>query len=140
MTSDRDDFDRFLQARHAAAQEYVSGNPEPLSRLVARELPATFFSPRGDVTTGTREVATRYEKDDAVFTEGSENVMETLDAAAGDEIAFWVGLQRSEARMRGQEEPVSFDLRVTEIYRRESGQWRLVHRHADPRMDVDQSP
>ena len=138
MTSDRDDFDRFLQARHAAAGEYVNGNPEPLGRLVARELPATFFSPRGDITIGTREVATRYEEDDAVFTEGSENVMETLDAAAGDEIAFWVGLQRSEARMRGQEDPVSFDLRVTEIYRKESGQWRLVHRHADPRRDGQQ--
>jgi ketosteroid isomerase-like protein len=138
MTSDPEDFDRFLKARHAAAGEYVSGNPEPLGRLVARELPATFFSPRGDVTTGTREVATRYRDDDAVFTAGSENVMETLDAAAGDEIAFWVGFQRSEARMRGQEEPVSFDLRVTEIYRREAGQWRLVHRHADPRKDADQ--
>ena len=34
--------------------------------------------------------------------------------------------------MRGEEQPVPFDLRVTEIYRRENAQWKLVHHHADP--------
>lgn len=130
-----DEFDQFLRERHAAAAAYVSGDPAPLGRLVARVLPATFFGPRGDVTTGTREVWERYERDDAVFTGGSTNAMETLDQAAGVDIAFWVGFQRSQVRLRGRDEPVDFDLRVTEIYRREKGAWRLVHRHADPVVD-----
>ena len=52
-------------------------------------------------------------------------------------LAYWVGFQRSQANMRGQDQPVPFDLRVTEVYRRENGQWKLVHRHADP---LKQSP
>jgi hypothetical protein len=60
MAADSEDFELFLLQRQAAAGEYVSGNPEPLGRLVAQELPATFFSPRGDVTTGTHDVWARY--------------------------------------------------------------------------------
>jgi ketosteroid isomerase-like protein len=132
MAADSKDFELFLRQRQAAAGEYVSGNPEPLGRLVAQELPATFFSPRGDVTTGTHDVWARYERDASLFASGSENAFESLDSAAGGDIAYWVGFQRSEANMRGEDRPVAFDLRVTEIYRRENGHWKLVHRHADP--------
>lgn len=132
MPADSEDFEQFLRQRQAAAGEYVSGNPEPLGRLVAQQLPATFFSPRGDVTTGTREVWERYEWDASSFSSGSQNAFEALDSAAAGDIAYWVGFQRSQANMRGEDRPVSFDLRVTEIYRREDGQWKLVHRHADP--------
>ena len=132
MPADSEDFEQFLRQRQAAAGEYVSGNPEPLGRLVAQQLPATFFSPRGDVTTGTREVWERYERDASSFSSGSQNAFEALDSAAAGDIAYWVGFQRSQANMRGEDRPVWFDLRVTEIYRREDGQWKLVHRHADP--------
>jgi len=124
-------FEDFLRARHAAAAAYVSGDPEPLTRLVAREHRATFFSPRGDITAGTEDVASRYNKDAAVFAPGSGNTMETLDSGAGDDVGFWVGRQRSQARIRGQDNPVAFDHRITEIYRREGEEWKLVHRHAD---------
>ena len=132
MPADSENFAQFIRQRHAAAGEYVSGNPEPLGHLVAQELPATFFSPRGDVTTGTRDVWERYERDASLFTSGSENAFEALDSAAAADIAYWVGFQRSQANMCGEDKPVPFDLRVTEIYRRENGQWKLVHRHADP--------
>jgi hypothetical protein len=74
------------------------------------------------VTTGTRDVWERYERDASLFTSGSENAFEALDSAAAGDIAYWVGFQRSQANMRGEDKPVPFDLRVTEIYRRENGQ------------------
>ena len=132
MAADSDEFEQFLRQRHAAGGEYVSGNPEPLGRVVAQHLPGTFFSPSGDVTVGTHEVWARYERDASRFAIGSENTFQALDSAAGDDIAYWVGFQRSQANVRGEELPVPFNLRVTEIYRRENGKWKLVHRHADP--------
>jgi len=35
-------------------------------------------------------------------------------------------------RLAGAPEPASVTLRVTSLYRKEPGGWRLVHRHADP--------
>jgi hypothetical protein len=105
MPADSENFAQFIRQRHAAASEYVSGNPEPLGRLVAQKLPATFFSPRGDVTTGTREVWERYERDASSFSSGSENAFEALDSAAAGDIAYWVGFQRSQANMRGEVGP-----------------------------------
>ncbi len=131
MAADPEDFEQFLRQREAASAEYLNGNPEPLGRVVAQRLPATFFSPRGDATTGTREVSARYAEDASVFIRSTENTFETLDSAASRDIAYWVGFQRSKTSLRGQDQPVQFDLRVTEVYRCEDGQWKLVHRHAD---------
>jgi hypothetical protein len=46
-------------------------------------------------------------------------------------LAYVVGYERAASSIGGGPvEPVT--LRVTQVYRREEGEWRLVHRHADP--------
>ena len=132
MSSDLQDFEQFMQQRQAASAAYVQGEAEPLNQIVAQTSPATFFPPGGGFSQGTQEVAARYEHDAQAFAPGSHFRFEVLQMAASDGVAYWVGFMRGEAHMRGKAESVPMNLRVTEVFRREAGAWKMVHRHADP--------
>lgn len=131
MGGDLHDFEQFMQRRDDAARAYVRGEAAPLGRIVAHNSPATFFAPMGGYVQGADEVISRYEGDAKAFERGSDSHFEILHMAASDGIAYWTGFQRASARMRGQAEAVPFNLRVTEVFRREDGDWKLIHRHAD---------
>lgn len=45
------------------------------------------------------------------------------------DMAYTVGLEHTSASIDG--EPGTYTLRVTQVYRREDGSWRVVHRHGD---------
>ena len=48
--------------------------------------------------------------------------VETLSVMASADLGCTTGLEHHSART----------LRITHVYRREGGEWRMVHRHADP--------
>lgn len=51
---------------------------------------------------------------------------------ADGNIGNWVGFLTGSVRMRGKKDAVATNLRVTEIFRREGKEWKLIHRNADP--------
>jgi ketosteroid isomerase-like protein len=50
------------------------------------------------------------------------------DDVVGD-AAYTVGLEHTSASVGGQ--PRTYTLRATQVYRREDGEWKVAHRHAD---------
>jgi hypothetical protein len=130
MNDDLHDFEQFMKRREDAARAFVRGDAAPLGRIVARVSPATFFGPQGGYEQGPDHVYSVYERDAARFTSGDSS-FEILQMAASNGIAYWAGFQRAMARLDESTERIPFNLRVTEVFRREGDEWKLVHRHAD---------
>jgi ketosteroid isomerase-like protein len=49
-----------------------------------------------------------------------------------DELAYVLAIERQKAKVGASDEVTPFALRVTMVFRPEDGEWKVVHRHADP--------
>ena len=125
------DFEAFMKQREAASSAFVNGDFKPLAEISASSSAATLFGPKGDCVQGAEQVNEANAEGAKRFKGVSRNEFEVMHMAADENLAYWVGVQRSVVTVQGEEQAVPFDLRVTEIFRREAGQWKLIHRHAD---------
>jgi len=125
------DFKNFLKKREKASDAYLSGDAEPFLEICTKKSPATFFSPGGDYVEGSKTVSAAHEKGAGAFESFDSNKFETLHLNADENIAYWVGLQKSVVTMKGKKKPIPMTIRVTEIFRRENNEWKIIHRHAD---------
>ena len=57
---------------------------------------------------------------------------ELLAAHFGDDVGYTVWIEHTQARIGGADAIHDLDLRVTHVFRRVDGDWRMVHRDADP--------
>jgi NAD(P)H-dependent FMN reductase/ketosteroid isomerase-like protein len=123
-------FQDFMKRRADVARAYVNGDGAPLEGMVPHSGTATFFPPFGGAEQGAEAVATRYQRDVRSFSPGGETSFDILQTVDGD-VGVWTGFQSAKVRMQGSD-PREMKLRVTEVFRRIGGDWKLVHRHADP--------
>jgi len=140
MTTTSTDFQQFMKQRAQIALAYVNGDAGPLGDIVTHREPAHFFGPNGGHADGVAAVGEDYRGGAAHFEPGGDSRVEVLQAQDSGDLAYWVGLQHARVRVKGKAEPVPMDLRVTEIFRREEGRWRLVHRHADMLAQRQETP
>ena len=124
------DFAQFMTRRSQVASAYANGDATPLDGITAKTGAATFFPPPGGYVSGAEAVSARYDADAKSFSKGAKSSLEVLGSAAAGELAFWTGIQDFEGTLQGK--PAKMKLRITEVFKSIDGEWRMIHRHADP--------
>jgi len=118
----------FVDRCHAAITKQSQGHPEPFLELWSHADDVTIMAAIGGYQVGfdaVRELLTAASKTQHFDGWRAENVATVLD----ENLAFTVELEHY-ART-GDREGEGMTLRATQIYRREDGQWRVIHRHGD---------
>jgi ketosteroid isomerase-like protein len=117
-----------LPRQRAAEQAIHNGDPEPRIALWSRTEPLTVFGAKMS-SFGWPDIEQLFRKVASWFSDSAEYEFEVIAAGASGDLAYTVGYERNEVKVDGQ--PRTYTLRVTHVYRREDGQWRIVHRHGD---------
>ena len=135
-----DDLRKTMEEYHRAEIAFQKGNPQPFKDICSHADDVTIVGGMGGVEKGWPRVEKRYEWASSRFSSDNdiEPQSEIVSLIAMSDMAYAVEIERSTIRMAGSSEPRPLALRVTTVFRRENGQWKIVHRHADPLVDVKQ--
>lgn len=127
--SDHDEFLAWFEtALRDAELALHNGDPEPRRALWSRNDPVSVLG-------AWRSAKGQQELDELFAFLGrsfSNCTSYAVDLQAYDvvgDMAYTAGLEHVTASVDG--EPRTYTLRATQVYRRESGEWRVAHRHGD---------
>jgi ketosteroid isomerase-like protein len=119
---------QFIGRCHEALTQQSQGRPEPFLELWSRANDVTIMAAIGGYHVGFDAVSallTAASKTQSFDSWSAENL---VTGVSGD-LAFSVELEHYGRAVDGEDH--SMTLRATQIYRREDGLWRIVHRHGD---------
>ncbi len=127
-----DDVDELIERFHLAQGEFVKGNTEPVKKLCSHREDVTLNNPLSPPAHGWEQVAATMERAASPFRDGEIVAFETIEKHVTPEVAYVVRVERARAKVGGSEDIAPISLRATMIFRPEDGEWKVVHRHADP--------
>lgn len=127
-----DDVDELIERYQLGLDEFMKGNPEPVKELFSHREDVTLANPLGPPAHGWEQVSATIEHAASQFRDGRFVGVEIIEKHVTSEFAYTLWLEHEEGKVgrRGDISPST--LRVTMIYRPEAGEWKVVHRHADP--------
>jgi ketosteroid isomerase-like protein len=127
-----EDLDQVIERYHLAQGEFLKGNPEPVKKLVSHREDVSLANPYGPPVRGWEQVAKTIEHASSLRRDGEFVGSEIVAKYVTAELAYVVQIERAKAKVGASEDITPYALRATNIFRPEDGEWKLVHRHADP--------
>ncbi len=125
------DVDELVQLASAAAKALFSGDARRYAELVNHADDYTLMPPGGGAPVRGFDTSEQSMSATAAYFQGGTAEVELVQAYASGDLVVLVLIERHHGRVGGLPRQ-AYDLRVTFVFRRDEGVWRLVHRHADP--------
>jgi ketosteroid isomerase-like protein len=113
---------------YAALNGMVDGDATRLADIWSHSGNVTTMHPIGGRQVGWQDVEASFAQV-AGLASGGHVELKDQTIEVGGELAYELGVESGQARLAG--ESVLIEQRVTNVYRREAGQWKIVHHHAD---------
>ncbi len=110
----------------------MKGSAEDTLALFSHREDVTLGNPFGPVARGFDRVAETARFASSHMRDGKARGFDTLVKHVMPEYAYLVEVERLQTKLDGGKDVTPYSLRVTTIFEREGGQWRIAHRHADP--------
>lgn len=124
-----DDFLAWVRTDVRAAETALHDGDATARRAIwSRTDPVTVFGAWKSVV-GRAEADEVFTFLERTFSGCTSHVYEIEAADVIGDMAYTVGFEHTQAVVDGTDR--TYTLRVTQIYRREAGEWKIVHRHAD---------
>jgi ketosteroid isomerase-like protein len=127
-----EDFDEVLEQYHLALDEIMKGSPDGYKGLYSHRDDVTLANPFGPPARGWEQVAKTLERAASHYRDGEATGFEIVAKYVTAELAYTLEMERCQAKVEGRDDVTPIAVRVTTIFRPEEGEWKVVHRHADP--------
>jgi ketosteroid isomerase-like protein len=123
-----DDVRKASQKFYAGLTLMANGNSSSLADIWSHSPTVTTMHPIGGREVGWDAVRQSFGQVGELASEGKVELKDQLIRVIG-EVAYEVGVEQGQFKLAGHE--VAIEHRVTNIYKREGGVWKLVHHHTD---------
>jgi ketosteroid isomerase-like protein len=131
--------EELLDRYHRAVDAFSRGDPEPVKELYSEAADVTLANPFGPARRGREAVMAALDYASSRMSDGQVFGFDELARYTSAELTTILEVEHWRARIGDRDSVEPFDLRVTTTIRRESGEWKIVHRHADPISTEDES-
>ena len=125
----------FLQVFEDGISGFLNGDAARWKAIASHRDDVTIMGAWGAAEQGWAEASPRYDWAAARFQPSGARVrIQYLAIGEHGDFGYTVAIERSSVRVIGADDPAPMALRVTHLFRKENGAWRMIHRHADPLM------
>ena len=131
-TNAGDDLEQVVEQYHHALGEFMKGNHDPAKELLSKRDDVTLGNPFGPFARGWTQVVETMKRAASNYRDGEASRFDRVSENLSPDLAYIVEVEHLRSKIGGRAEVTPVSLRVTTIFRREDGRWRIVHRHADP--------